>query len=110
TPAYGAAKAGVVSLTRTLALELACDRIRVNAICPGFLWTRAWEALATMMKSNVPKYGDLAPREIFADQVKRGVPLGEEQTPDDVGNLAVFLCSDGARSITGQAISVDGGL
>jgi enoyl-[acyl-carrier-protein] reductase (NADH) len=42
--------------------------------------------------------------------VKRGVPLGEEQTPEDVGRLTAFLCSEGARSITGQAISVDGGL
>jgi NAD(P)-dependent dehydrogenase (short-subunit alcohol dehydrogenase family) len=109
TPAYGAAKAGVVSLTRSLALELAPHHIRVNAICPGLLWTRAWEALATMMKASVPRYAELEPRAIFLDHVKQRVPLGDEQTPEEVGDLAAFLASDAARSITGQAISVDGG-
>jgi len=110
TPAYGAAKAGAISLSRTLALELAPDNIRVNAICPGYLWTRAWEMLASMMKMSVPQYAELEPREIFLEQVKRGVPLGREQTAEDIGNLAVFLCSETARNITGQAISVDGGI
>jgi NAD(P)-dependent dehydrogenase (short-subunit alcohol dehydrogenase family) len=109
-PAYGAAKAGVIALSRTLALELGPKNIRVNAICPGFLWTRAWEMLATLMKVSVPEYADLEPRDIFLDQVKRGVPLGREQTPDDIGALAAFLCSDEGRNITGQAISVDGGI
>jgi NAD(P)-dependent dehydrogenase (short-subunit alcohol dehydrogenase family) len=109
-PAYGAAKAGVIALSRSLALELGPKNIRVNAICPGFLWTRAWEMLATLMKMGVPEYASLEPREIFLDQVKRGVPLGREQTPDDIGALTAFLCGDGARNITGQAISVDGGI
>jgi 3-oxoacyl-[acyl-carrier protein] reductase len=109
-PAYGAAKAGVIALSRTLALELGPKNIRVNAICPGFLWTRAWEMLATLMKMGVPEYANLEPRDIFLDQVKRGVPLGREQTPDDIGKLTAFLVSDDARNITGQAISVDGGI
>ena len=51
-----------------------------------------------------------SPGRSFLDQVKRGVPLGGEQTPEDVGKLVAFLCSDGAHNITGQAISVDGGI
>jgi NAD(P)-dependent dehydrogenase (short-subunit alcohol dehydrogenase family) len=109
-PAYGAAKAGVISLTKSLALELAPHNIRVNAICPGFLWTRAWEMLATLMKMGLPQYADAEPRDIFLDQVKRGVPLGREQTPEDIGKLAVFLSSTDGQNITGQAISVDGGI
>jgi NAD(P)-dependent dehydrogenase (short-subunit alcohol dehydrogenase family) len=109
-PAYAAAKAGVISLTRSLALELGPQDIRVNAICPGFLWTRAWEMLADLFKASVPAYRDMAPREIFLDQVRRCTPLGREQTPEDIGNLVVFLASDEARNITGQEIKVDGGI
>lgn len=109
-PAYAAAKAGVISLTRSMALELAPADIRVNAICPGFLWTRAWEMLATNMKMNVPSMKDVEPRDIFLQVVKNGVPMGREQTPEDIGNLAAFLCSDLSKNITGQSISVDGGI
>jgi NAD(P)-dependent dehydrogenase (short-subunit alcohol dehydrogenase family) len=109
-PAYAAAKAGVISLTKSLALDYAPHDIRVNAICPGFLWTRAWEGLATGMKQAVPHYADREPREIFLEVVKRGVPLGREQTPEDIGELAAFLASDAARNITGQWIAVDGGI
>ena len=52
----------------------------------------------------------MEPRDIFLDIVKRQVPLGREQTPEDIGRLAVFLCSDDARNITGQWMSVDGGI
>lgn len=63
-PAYCAAKVGVISLTRTLALELGPNLIRVNAICPGFLYTRAWEFLAGLIKESVPEYKDMALRDI----------------------------------------------
>ncbi|HUP90650.1 MAG TPA: glucose 1-dehydrogenase [Solimonas sp.] len=110
TPAYGAAKAGMISLTQSLALELGPSQIRVNAICPGLLWTRAWEALAGMIKTSSPKLANLSPRDIFLDRVKKLTPMGREQTPEDIGQLAVFLASDAARMITGQAIAVDGGI
>ena len=109
-PAYAAAKAGVISLTKTLAIDLAPNDIRVNAICPGFLWTRARQGMVEGMRMTVPELKDRDPREIFLDVVKRGVPLGREQTPEDIGHLGAFLASDVAHNITGQAISVDGGI
>ena len=109
-PAYAAAKAGVISLTKSLALECAPHDIRVNAICPGFLWTRAWEGLAGALQQSVPEYAALDARGVFLEVVKRGVPLGREQTPEDIGQLAAFLASDAARNITGQWIAVDGGI
>ncbi|WP_322796308.1 SDR family NAD(P)-dependent oxidoreductase [Tepidiforma sp.] len=109
-PAYAAAKAGVISLTRSTALEYAPFDIRVNAICPGFLWTRAWEGLAAGIQRSNPAFAGLSPREVFLAVVKNGVPLGREQTPEDIGHLAAFLASPAARNITGQVISVDGGI
>jgi NAD(P)-dependent dehydrogenase (short-subunit alcohol dehydrogenase family) len=109
-PAYAAAKAGVISLTKSLALEYAPLDIRVNAICPGFLWTRAWESLAAAVKRRTPEYAALDEHEVFLEAVKRSVPLGREQTPEDIGQLAAFLASEAARNITGQWIAVDGGI
>jgi len=108
--AYGAAKAGVVHLTRSMALELGPSNIRVNAICPGFLFTRAWEGLALVMKMTRAEFRDLSPRDIFLALVKQAAPLGREQTPEDIGKLVCFLASDDAMNITGQEIKVDGGI
>ena len=109
-PAYGAAKAGVIHLTKSLALELSSRKIRVNCICPGFLWTRAWELLSTRMKESREELANMSPRQIFEMVVAQGVPLGGEQTPEDIGNLAVFYSLEEARMITGQAVAVDGGI
>lgn len=109
-PAYGAAKAAVVHLTATHAIQFAPRRIRVNCICPGLLWTRAWEMLATMMKATQPEFANMTTRQVFEAVVARQTPLGGEQTPEDIGNLAVFFASDRARMITGQIVAVDGGI
>lgn len=109
-PAYGAAKAGVVHLTKTHAIQLAPRRIRVNCICPGLLFTRAWEMLASQMKERQPEFANMTIRQVFETVVSRSTPLGGEQTPEDIGNLAVFYASDGARMITGQVVAVDGGI
>ncbi len=109
-PAYGAAKAAVVHLTRTLAVDLAPRKIRVNCICPGILWTRAWELLTTSMQAQQPEFANMSQRQIFDAIIEQAAPLGEEQTPEDIGNLAVFYASDKARQITGQVVAVDGGI
>ena len=109
-PAYGAAKAGVVHLTKTLAIELAPRRIRVNCICPGLLYTRAWELLTQRMKDQQPELANMSHRQIFESIVADITPLGGEQTPEDIGNLAVFYSSDIAHMITGQIVAVDGGI
>jgi len=108
--AYGAAKAGVVHLTKSLALQLAPRRIRVNCICPGLLWTRAWELLTARMQANQPELSNVPQRQIFETVVADMTPLGGEQTPEDIGNLAVFYASPQARMITGQVVAVDGGI
>ena len=108
--AYGAAKAGVVHLTRSLAEQLAPRKIRVNCICPGFLWTRAWELLIGRIQARNPEMAGLPQREIFEAIVAERVPLAGEQTPEDIGNLAVFFASDEARMITAQWVAVDGGI
>ena len=107
--AYGAAKAGVVHLTKTHAIQFAPRKIRVNCICPGLLYTRAWEMLTAGMKRNNPELANVSQREIFQNIVKQQTPLGEEQTPEDIGNLAVFYASEKARMITGAVVAVDGG-
>jgi NAD(P)-dependent dehydrogenase (short-subunit alcohol dehydrogenase family) len=62
-----------------------------------------------MAKSN-PAFAGMTGRQVFEQIVANGVPMGREQTPEDIGNLAAFLASERARNITGQWISVDGGI
>ncbi|MEE8399831.1 MAG: SDR family oxidoreductase [Desulfobacterales bacterium] len=109
-PAYGAAKAAVVHLTKTHAIQFAPRRIRVNCICPGLLYTRAWEMMTAQTKMNNPDLADVPQRKIFEDIVAQSTPLGGEQTPEDIGNLAVFYASDKARMITGAVVAVGGGM
>ena len=108
-PPYNASKAAVISYTQSSALELAPHNINVNAICPGLLWTPMWGRIASRTVLWREDLAGLSPREAFEKIVKERIPLGREQTPDDIGHLAAFLASDASRNITGQSINVNGG-
>ena len=107
-PPYNVSKTGVISLTQSQALELAPHNINVNAICPGLLWTPMFERILNR-PTMAPNLEELPPREAFEKYVETKIPLGREQTPEDIGNLAAFLCSEFAKNITGQSINVSGG-
>ena len=108
--AYSASKAAAISLTQTLAQELAPFNINVNVICPGLLWTEMWARIAVHW-GNIPERarGLTDPKQIFDRAVEERVPLGREQTPEDVANAVAFFASEAARNITGQALNVTGG-
>ena len=95
---YSAAKAGVAGLVRGVAIELAADGIRVNAIAPGFIRTA----------QTLDPVHSLGPEGLEAAASK--VPLGRIGEPADIADVALFLASHQARYITGQIITVDGGL
>ena len=103
--AYAAAKAGVISYTKTLALQLGPAGIRVNAVAPGLIYTKVWEDLGAALGG-----GDANARTVFDSVVRQLVPLGREQTPQDIGRTVAWLCSDKAINVTGQVIAVDGGI
>lgn len=108
---YSAMKAGVITFTKTLAREVAGDNINVNCICPGLIYTPAWQRMAEYLWQSVPEYKELKePKDVFLLTVNSLTPLGREQTPEDIGRLAVFLSSEDAKNITGQSINVDGGI
>jgi NAD(P)-dependent dehydrogenase (short-subunit alcohol dehydrogenase family) len=108
-PPYSVAKGGVIIFTRVVAKELAPHGVTVNAICPGMLWTGFWQELSQQIAETNPAYRGMTARQVFDKRFDALVPLKCEQTPEDIGWAAVFLASDQARCITGQALMVDGG-
>ena len=91
---YAASKAGIIGLTKSAAKELASRGITVNAIAPGFIKTDMTDVLSDKVKENIAA----------------SIPMGKMGTTEDVAKAAAFLASDGARYITGQVLSVDGGM
>jgi 3-hydroxybutyrate dehydrogenase len=103
--AYVAAKHGIAGLTKTVALEVATQRITVNAICPGYVWT-------PLVEKQIPD--TMAARQMTREQVIEDVLLAAQSTKtfvtvEQVAALARFLCSDSAASITGTILPIDGG-
>ena len=91
---YAAAKAGLLGLAKSVAKELGSRNVRVNAVAPGLIETAMTETLSEQARAHF-----LAT-----------IPLGRAGTPEDVGGVVTFLCSDAARYVTGQTIVVDGGV
>jgi len=106
---YAAMKSAVVSYTRSLALEVASSNINVNCICPGVIWTKLWERLATAMIKLNPSAEGMSPHEYFETHIAPSSPLGREQTAEDIGRAVAFFASDDACNITGQSLTIDGG-
>ena len=95
-PAYTASKHGIVGLTRAAALEYAGRAVRVNAVCPGVIWTAMVERV---VKGHPEMRG----------QLTAGEPIGRMGKPEEVASAVLWLCSDSASFVTGQAMAVDGG-
>ena len=91
---YAAAKAGMIGMTKSFAKEFASRNILVNAVAPGFIETPMTDNLTDDVK----------------EKIKAGIPLGTIGEPSDVANLTAFLAGEESRYITGQVISVDGGM
>ena len=91
---YAASKAGMIGLTKSLAKEFGPRGVTVNAVAPGFIQT---------------KMTDVLPEEVVAEYLKQ-IPLGKLGTPEDIANTCIFLASRKSRYITGQVISVNGGM
>jgi NAD(P)-dependent dehydrogenase (short-subunit alcohol dehydrogenase family) len=93
--AYSSSKSAMLGLTRVTALEHAKDNITVNAICPGWFETEMTAGLKANPEANA--------------QILAKVPMGRWGKPEEIGALAVFLCSEEAGFITGTDIVIDGG-
>ena len=91
---YAAAKAGLIGLTKAVAREVASRNVTVNALAPGYITTAMVEELS---EENQAK-------------ILARIPMGRFGTPEDVAEAVVFLCSDGASYITGQVLTIDGGM
>jgi len=103
--AYVAAKHGLAGFTKTIALELATHGITANCISPGYVWT-------PLVENQIP--GTMAARGMTREQVMNDVLLAKQPTksfvlPEDVAAMAVFLCGEAARNITGANYAIDGG-
>jgi 3-hydroxybutyrate dehydrogenase len=103
--AYVAAKHGIAGLTKTVALEVAAQGITVNAIAPGYVWT----PLVQKQLADTAKARGITEQQVKEEVMLEAQPTKEFVTVEQVAALAVFLCSEGAASMTGTILPIDGG-
>jgi 3-hydroxybutyrate dehydrogenase len=103
--AYVTAKHGLAGLTKTVALELATFGVTCNCISPGYVWT----PLVEKQIPDTAKARGITEEEVKRDVILAAQPTKEFVTVEEVASLAVYLCSDAAKSITGANLSIDGG-
>ena len=115
---YHSAKAGLIRYTQLLADQMGRHNIKVNAICPGIIYTDGWKEISEAMVKNHPSYKGEDPREWFLG-VSGGkyaagglpqTPMRREQTTADIAEAVLFLASEASANITGQTLNVDGGM
>lgn len=94
---YHAAKHGVIGFTKSAALEYAARGIRINAVCPGLIWTPMADQMVAAGQGEALK------------EMEKSVPMGRVGRPEEIADAVLWLCSDAASYVTGQSISVDGG-
>jgi len=94
---YHAAKHGVIGFTKSAALEYAARGIRVNAVCPGLIWTPMADQMVASGQGEALK------------AMEKSVPMGRVGRPEEIADTVLWLCSTAASYVTGQSISVDGG-
>jgi NAD(P)-dependent dehydrogenase (short-subunit alcohol dehydrogenase family) len=94
---YHAAKHGVLGFTKSAAREYAARGIRINAICPGLIWTPMADQMVADGQGDALK------------AMEKSIPMGRVGRPEEIANAVLWLCSDAASYVTGQSISVDGG-
>ena len=103
--AYNVAKAGIISLTQTLAIELAAYSVRVNAICPGPVYTDFHKLNMAQRCQTL----NITEEEVI-ERIRSAIPLGRWGNPIDIAQAVAFLCSAAASWITGEVLRVSGGL
>lgn len=105
TAAYCASKAGIIGMTRGLAVELGPNDITVNAICPGSVDTPMIQRVIDDIASETGEE-----RSVIRRRMESTIPMNRFQQPKDIAALALFLASDAARNISGESINLDGGV
>jgi 3-hydroxybutyrate dehydrogenase len=103
--AYVAAKHGIAGFTKTVALEVATNGITVNCISPGYVWT----PLVEQQIPDTMKARNMTREQVMNDVLLAAQPTKRFVTPEEVAALALYLCREEARSITGANLSIDGG-